>query len=289
MSEPGARWTYAEFDDRASRLATALDRAGVGAGDTVACYLYNGSAYLETVFAAFKLGAVPVNANYRYTSAELTSLLDDAGAAAIVFSGSLAPNVAHAAAHLPSLRLLVRDGDAPGADPGPDAADLSAIRRTTPPRPHSPRPGSDRLFMYTGGTTGRPKGVVWRQSDLLHGIAVAVFGPLGRDAPPEGLDDAVALAVSARAEDRSPVTLPVVPLMHGTGLFNTLGALLVGGRAVFARPGRLDPPHVWQTVAAERVQTIVVAGNAVAAPWSTSWPEPSAQAHHTTSRRCAWC
>lgn len=266
VCEPGARWTYAEFDDRAARLAAALESAGVRAGDTVACYLYNGSAYLETVFAAFKLGAVPVNANYRYTSAELTSLLDDAGAAAIVFSGALAPNVAHAATHLPSLRLLVRDGDAPEGDPGPDAADLAEIRRATPPRPHTPRPGSDRLFMYTGGTTGRPKGVVWQQADLLHSIAVAVFGPLGRDTPPADLDDAVELAVAARTGDRSPVTLPVVPLMHGTGLFNTLGALLVGGRAVLTRPGRLDPRHVWDTVAAERIGTIVVAGNAVAVP-----------------------
>ncbi|ALE81109.1 acyl-CoA synthetase [Pseudonocardia sp. AL041005-10] len=266
VCEPGARWTFAEFDDRASRLATALESAGVRAGDTVACYLYNGSAYLETVFAAFKLGAVPVNANYRYTAAELTSLLDDAGAAAIVFSGPLAPNVAHAAAHLSSLRLLVRDGDAPADAPGPDAADLAMIRRATPPRPHAPRPGTDRLFMYTGGTTGRPKGVVWQQVDLLHSIAVAVFGPLGRDVPPADLDDAVELAVSARTGGRSPVTLPVVPLMHGTGLFNTLGALLVGGRAVLTRPGRLDPRHVWETVAAERVGTIVVAGNAVAVP-----------------------
>ncbi|MEU6701774.1 AMP-binding protein [Pseudonocardia sp. NPDC046786] len=264
--EPGARWSYAEFDDRAARLAGALESAGVRAGDTVACYLYNGSAYLETVFAAFKIGAVPVNANYRYTAAELTSLLDDAGAAAIVFSGVLAPNVTHAAAHLRSLRLMVRDGDAPADDPGPDAVDLATVRRDTPPRPHEPRPGSDQLFMYTGGTTGRPKGVVWQQADLLHSIAVAVFGPLGRDAPPADLDDAVQLAVAARTGDRSPVTLPVVPLMHGTGLFNTLGALLVGGRAVLTRPGRLDPRHVWETVAAERAGTIVVAGNAVTVP-----------------------
>ncbi|OZM78042.1 AMP-binding protein [Pseudonocardia sp. MH-G8] len=266
LSEPGRDTTYAEFDDRAARLATALEAAGVRAGDTVACYLHNGAAYLETVFAAFKIGAVPVNANYRYTREELTALLADADAAAIVFSGALAAHVTHAAAHVPTLRLLVRDGPAPDDDPGPDAPELEALLAATDPRPATPRPGTDRLFMYTGGTTGMPKGVVWQQSDLLHSLAVPVFGPLGAAALPDTLDDAVALAAQARATGRAPVVMPVVPLMHGTGLFNTMGALLVGGRAVTARAGGLDPRHVWETVAAQRVSMIIVAGNAVCRP-----------------------
>ena len=90
ISEPARDYTFAEWDDRAARLAAALSAAGVGPGDKVACYLYNGAPYLETVFAAFKLGAVPVNANYRYTKDELTALLADADAAALVFSGDLA-------------------------------------------------------------------------------------------------------------------------------------------------------------------------------------------------------
>ncbi|MHA6615753.1 AMP-binding protein [Pseudonocardia sp. DLS-67] len=262
VSEPGRDRSYAEFDDRASRLAAALEAAGVGPGDTVACYLYNGSAYLETVFAAFKIGAVPVNANYRYTGHELTELLADADAAAVVFSGTLGGNVGHAAEHVRTLRLLVRVG--PGA--GPDARELDEVLATTPPRPHTPRPGSDRLFMYTGGTTGKPKGVIWRQADLLHSIAVAVFGPLGRTTLPATLDEAVEVAVAARTEGRAPTMMPVVPLMHGTGMFNTMGALLVGGRAVTAGPGRLDPRRVWETVATQRVSTMIVAGNAVTQP-----------------------
>jgi acyl-CoA synthetase (AMP-forming)/AMP-acid ligase II len=180
ISEPGRDHSYAEFDDRASRLAAALEAAGVGPGDTVACHLYNGAAYLETVFAAFKIGAIPVNANYRYTGHELTELLTDADAAAVVFSGSLAGNVTHAAGHVPSLRLLVRVG--PGE--GPDARELDELVAATPPRPHTPRPGSDQLLMYTGGTTGKPKGVIWRQADLLHSLAVAVFAPVGRTTLP---------------------------------------------------------------------------------------------------------
>jgi acyl-CoA synthetase (AMP-forming)/AMP-acid ligase II len=265
ISEPDRDYTFAEFEDRAARLAAALATAGVGPGDKVACYLYNGAAYLETVFAAFKLGAVPVNANYRYTQDELTALLADADAAALVFSGDLAANVAHAARTLPSLRLLVRVGE-PAAGAGPDAPELSGLYAATAPRPAAPRPGADQLFMYTGGTTGKPKGVIWHLSDLLHSMQVSVFRRLGVDTVPATLDQAVKIARDARAEDRSPVMMPVVPLMHATGLFNCMGALLVGGRVVTARRGRLDPRHVWETVAAQRVRTLVVAGNAVCQP-----------------------
>ena len=166
ISEPDRDHTFAVFDDRSARLAAALSAAGVGPGDKVACYLYNGAAYLETVFAAFKLGAVPVNANYRYTQYELTALLADADAAALVFSGDLAENVAHAARMLPSLRLLVRAGESPPGS-GPDAPELEDLYAATAPRPAEPRPGADQLFMYTGGTTGRPKGVIWHLADLL--------------------------------------------------------------------------------------------------------------------------
>ena len=265
VSEPGRDHTFAEFDDRSARLAAALSAAGVGPGDKVACYLYNGAAYLETVFAAFKLGAVPVNANYRYTQDELTALLADADAAALVFSGDLAANVTHAARTLASLRLLVRVGESsPGT--GPDAQELADLYAATAPRPAEPRPGADQLFMYTGGTTGKPKGVIWRLADLLQSMQVSVFRRLGVEEPPDTLDEIVAVARAARAGDRSPVMMPVVPLMHATGLFNCMGALLVGGRVVTARRGRLDPGHVWETVAAQRVRTLVVAGNAVCQP-----------------------
>lgn len=270
VSEPDRDYTFAEFSDRAGRLATALEAAGVGPGDKVACYLHNGSPYLETVFAAFKLGAVPVNANYRYTRHELTALLADADAAALVFGGDLAANVADAAAALPSLRLLVRAGPLPGGPasvPGPvrGAPSLADLHAAAAPRPPSPRPGSDQLFMYTGGTTGRPKGVIWSMSQMQGSMGAGLYSRLGV-APPATLDDLVAAARSVRAAGESPVTLSAVPLMHATGLFNSIAALTVGGRVVLARPGGLDPRHVWELVAAKRVRTLVVAGNAVLRP-----------------------
>ncbi len=264
ISEPGRDCTYAEFEERSARLAAALAAAGVGPGDKVACYLYNGAAYLETVFAAFKIGAVPVNANSRYTQDELTALLADADAAALVFSGELAGNVTHAARSLPLLRLLVRAGAA--APAGPDVPELEELLAAHLPRPAQPRPGSDQLFMYTGGTTGKPKGVIWRLSDLLHSMEVSVFRRLGVATAPASLEEAVRVAAEARADGRAPVTLRVVPLRHATGLFNSRGARLAGGRVVTTRHGGLEPRHVWETVAAQRVRTLVVAGNAVCQP-----------------------
>src|SRR5262249_46375827 len=209
--------TYAEFEERSARLAAALAGAGVAPGDKVACYLHNGAAYLETVFAAFKIGAVPVNANYRYTGDELSALLADADAAALVFSGELAASVGHAARSLPGLRLTVR------------ADELDTLLAAVPPLPVAPRPGSDELFMYTGGRTGMPKGVIWRQADLMRSMGVRLFQTLGAAGLPDTPGEAVGFAVRARAADRSPAVLPVVPLMHATGLFNSMGALLAAG------------------------------------------------------------
>jgi acyl-CoA synthetase (AMP-forming)/AMP-acid ligase II len=274
ISEPARDYTFAEFDDRAARLAAVLEAAGVGPGDKVACYLYNGAPYLETLFAAVKLGAVPVNANYRYTQDELTALLADADAAALVFSGGLAANVVHPVSTLSTLRLLVRVGPTPdialagegGARAVRDAPELTDLYAATAPRPREPRPGSDQLFMYTGGTTGKPKGVIWHMSQLLGSMGPGLFSRLGAARPPATLGELVAIARSVRAAGRSPAVLSVVPLMHATGLFNSMGTLTVGGRVVLTRPGGLNPRHVWETVAAQRVRTLLVAGNAVCQP-----------------------
>lgn len=266
VSEPTRDYTFAEFSDRAGRLAAALAAAGIGPGDKVACYLYNGAPYLETVFAAFKLGAVPVNANYRYTAGELTALLADADAAALVFSGDLAANVVHAAATLPSLRLLIRVGPAPDETQLGDVPELADLYAATEPRPPAPRPSDDQLFMYTGGTTGKPKGVIWHLYQLFGSMGAGLFSHLGATTTPATLDELMAIVRSVHASGRSPVSLSAVPLMHATGLFNSIGTLTVGGRVVMTRPGRLDPRHVWELVGAQRVRTLVVAGNAVCQP-----------------------
>ncbi|HEY9563590.1 MAG TPA: AMP-binding protein [Nocardioides sp.] len=260
ISAPGTELTYGEFVDQSARLARVLREHGVGPGDKVACYLYNVPAYLTTVLAALKLGAVPVNVNYRYTADELASLLRDSDTKIIVYSDSLTASVRQAQDNdIPTLTMALRDGGAAGPDR------LSDVLDAADPLPATPRPGTDELFMYTGGTTGSPRGVVWRQQDLLHSLAVPVYGPVGLELPGD-LDGAVAAARAAGDADKLPVTMSVVPLMHGTGFFHTLGTLLLGGHVVLAGGTSLDPATVWTTVSERQVRTVVIAGNAVAVP-----------------------
>lgn len=279
---PDQVFSYREFESRAARLATAMRDAGAGEGSKVACYLFNGPEYLETVLAAFKLGAVPVNANYRYRGPELTDLLVDADTEVLVYAGELSDAVRHAATRVPTLRLLIQVGgpapdtaapttDAPIAatpttdEPTVPVLTYAQILDGRPPLPVRPRPGTDQLFMYTGGTTGRPKGVIWALGDLLHGFSFATYVAMGKPVPAD-LPAAVATAVDLHREGRLRISLPVVPLMHGTGLFNTFGTLLTAGEVVFTGSRSLDPPAVWQAVARHRVTSLLIAGNAIARP-----------------------
>jgi acyl-CoA synthetase (AMP-forming)/AMP-acid ligase II len=253
--QDGRATSYRDFDDRAGRLAGGLRAAGVGPGTKVACYLFNGPQYLEAVFAAFKLGAVPVNVNYRYQERELTDLLADAGAEALVFHAALTDRVRHAVGELSGLRAVI-DVD----------TNLEDLIREHEPVEHALRGGEDPLFMYTGGTTGLPKGVVWRQRELYGSLAPPAYMEVaGRPAPAE-LEEALAVVRELDASGSAPRTLPVAPLMHATALFTTMGTLLLGGTAVFAPGPSLDPAAIWRTVESQRVTRLAVAGNAIARP-----------------------
>jgi 3-oxocholest-4-en-26-oate---CoA ligase len=256
--------TYAALDERASRLAGALREAGVGPGSKVACCQYNGAEYLETLYATLKLSAVPVNVNYRYRQDELTHLLADAGAEVVVFHSSLADRVEDVLPGLPAVRLAVQVTDEPRALV-PGARHLEDLVGGARPAPPSPRSGQDELLVYTGGTTGLPKGVVWTHAALFDATAFSAYRAAGRE-PPDSLGGAVEVAVSLRDEGRRTTSLPVVPLMHTTGLFVTMGTLLVGGTVVFSPSRSLDPAVVLRLVGEERVTQLVIAGNAVARP-----------------------
>jgi len=258
----GTEVTYAALDDAAGRLAAAWLDVGVRPGTKVGCCLFNGLAYLETVYAALKLGAVPVNVNYRYRSGELVQVLADADVEVLVFHGDLADRVEEAVRELPGLRALVQAGGGPPVD---GAVGLDECRAQYEPVPHALRSGDDELFLYTGGTTGLPKGVIWQQKALFESLSYQAYGVAGEE-PPADVEEAVATVRRIAAQERTPRTLPVAPLMHATGLFNAMGTLLLGGTVVFP-PGRsFDPRTVWETVAAQRVTRMIIAGNAVARP-----------------------
>src|SRR5438309_598483 len=165
------RLTYAQADERANRLAHALADRGVGPGDHVALYLYNGTEYLEGMLAAFKLRAVPVNVNYRYVEGELQYLLDNADAKAVLLHQELAPRLARVRDGLPSLDVVMVVEDESGAQvDGLAAVEYeAALHDASSTRDFAPRAADDLYILYTGGTTGMPKGVMWRQEDIFFG------------------------------------------------------------------------------------------------------------------------
>jgi fatty-acyl-CoA synthase len=253
--------TFAELDTRADALARFLAAEGVRASDKVAIECVNGIEYLEAFFAALKLGAVPVNVNYRYVGNELAYLLDNSDAAALVFHDEFAPTVAEA---LDSLapprrpRVLVQVPHAGAGTLRPGAflyEDALARGGRGEPLTHVPD-GDDLVFLYTGGTTGYPKAVMWRSDDLYVSLwQMARPGTL----PPDP-------AEAARRGKQAATALPACPLMHGTGLFIALSTLSGGGTVVLLDDARLDPVAVWSAVERERVRVLTIVGDAFARP-----------------------
>jgi len=262
------RLTYAALDGRASRLAQALAARGVGPGDAVGLQLANGSEYVEGMLAAFKLRAVPVNINYRYVERELRHLYDDAGIVALLHHRGFTSRIAAALAGRRALRalLVVDDGSAPAAEDyaGEDYAgeDYEAVLAAADPaRPRVPGRSSDDIYLiYTGGTTGLPKGVVWRHADIF-------TAAMGGGDPFQGGDVRASpeeLAARLPAPGLSALAAP--PLMHAAAHWLAFHQLLTGGRVVLLPLGRFDPPEVWRTSTAEKVLTLVIVGDAMAKP-----------------------
>jgi acyl-CoA synthetase (AMP-forming)/AMP-acid ligase II len=253
--------SYRELDDSAARFAATMARAGVGRDSKVACYLYNCPEYLEAVYATMKLEAVPVNVNYRYQGAELADLLNDSDAEVLVFPGSLARHVRDALDLVAPLKLLVQVDD-DGSPPVAGAVRWAEALATAPLAARE-RSGDSHIFMYTGGTTGRPKGVVWRHRDLFDVQRYPTYGVLGR-AYPTSAQEVVEIAVDMGGS--APRTLPITPMMHATALFSVMDTLLLGGSVVFLPKGKFDPAEVWRSVQRHRVSRLIIAGNAVCAP-----------------------
>ena len=252
------RFTWREFDRRAGGLASTMLEAGLVHQDKVAQYLYNGPEYLESVFASFKSGLVPVNSNYRYTDDELWYLWDNADVAAVVFDDELTERCRRLRRRLPEIRLWLHVGERAGC---PDWAVPYETAASSPPgvaTPAAARSGHDLLLLYTGGTTGSPKGVMWRQQDLI----AMLQGTRGPELPPASQDPEFLLR-AARTGIRS---LPVAPLMHGTGLWFALSTLMQGGTLVTMSDRRFSADRVLETIVASRVGGIAIAGDAFATP-----------------------
>jgi fatty-acyl-CoA synthase len=270
------RVTYGQMNRRIDGLAHYLvDRklgcrterehlAGHESGqDHVGIYLRNGNEYLEAMVASYRARAAAFNVNYRYVEEELVHLLDDAGTRALIYHAEFAPQVAAVRARLPHLRLLIQVADDSGNELLPGAVDYESVLTTTPPAHGMPTPTGDDLFiLYTGGTTGMPKGVLWRHDDVY----VSSMGgtPYGTTEPFTSYD---AIAQAARDGGGGMVLLMIPPFMHGAAQWSTFHVITNGGRIVIPDDvQRFDPADALRAAVREKVVSIPIVGDAVARP-----------------------
>ena len=255
------RLSWREFDERANGIAHHLLEAGAQEQDKVAQYLFNCPEYLESMYAAWKAGLVPVNTNYRYADDELVYLWDNADAVAVVFHGTFTETIERIRDRVPRIVswLWVDDGAGPcpaWATPYEDAATAH------PERVEAPwgRDGDHLYMLYTGGTTGMPKGVMWRQDDHIRNIIA-----LGTN--PRYAEDPVDYAVTAElVQGPGIVSVPACPLMHGTGCMTQLIALSGGGCVVTLEQRHLDIEELFDTIERHKANTTAIVGDAFAKP-----------------------
>ncbi len=261
---------WADFDGRAARLASALAELGVGRGTTVAVNLRNSIENLEALFAAFKLRAVPFNVNFRYREKELSYLFQDAKPRVIVYDHAFRDRV------LPSIErsgLPVHPLEVHGQArvPGETLAaaetlDFEALIAGHDPAPRIPRSGDDELIIYTGGTTGFPKGVVWTHASVLR-------LPTVNGAPASTVEE---FKQAIGTPDAAMARLVIAPLMHAAGILSTAGTLTTAGTVIFCTSPRLNPHEILALIERHRVTAFSVIGDAIARPLLDALEEAAA-------------
>ncbi len=254
--------SWSDFTRRSNNLARRFLNRGVQAGDKVAFYMRNRPAYSETLAACFKARLVHVNVNYRYVDEELHYILDNSDSRIVVYDAEFADHVRALRAELPEVGLWVEvtdDGEWPEVEFAVSYEELTEIGDGSPLSLH--RSGDDLLFLYTGGTTGMPKGVMWAHDDLWHAGAAGA-SPATNMVPPADLDE------HCRNVAAGPggVIVPCCPQMHGTGLLTTIASLAMGGTVVTLTQPRFDAAELWATVQRNQVNSLAIVGDAFAKP-----------------------
>jgi fatty-acyl-CoA synthase len=255
-----ARRTFAELDERANRIANHLLGLGLEPGAKVAIYGWNRAEWVESFFGAFKARLVPINVNYRYVADELRYVLENADVEAAVIERSFLPLLRQIDADLPRLRhvIVLEDGD--DADHGDATRYEDALTAARAERPSLPRSGDDLYILYTGGTTGTPKGVMWRHEDIFF----AALGGGGFGRPPIRTPEEIAGRVWP--EDGRVTSLTLAPIMHGAAQWGMCIMLFGGGKVVLYTPHGFDAHEAWALAERERAVTVMVVGDAMARP-----------------------
>jgi fatty-acyl-CoA synthase len=258
--------SWAEFTRRAAALGTDLRASGLGTQARVAVYLRNCAEFLESYHGALLARLVPVNVNYRYGPDELVHILDDSDTEAVIVHRDFADKVLAIHPRLPKVTHFYVVGGVPASllglvEEGVVVDYEDRVRARLGQRPDTAsRSGTDLLFVYTGGTTGMPKGVMWQQSDLFDALV-----PTSRDT--FGIPTVTSVAdLIAAVVQPGPRGMSASPLMHGTGLFHQFVMLLSGGTAVIYDNRTFDPQRLWRTVSEHRVTALVIVGDAFGGP-----------------------
>ena len=277
--------TWSEYTDRAARVAGALTAAGLGPDAKTALYLYNGNEYLEAQYGCMKTRGVPINVNYRYLDDELWYLLDNSDAEALFFHSSLGDRVARVVDRLPGLKLLVEVDDGDGAGQVRGAVAYEELVAGHEPMERIVRAEDDIYMLYTGGTTGMPKGVMYATGGMASGLIASGFPLLGV-APPTDAADVAGIVKTAVDDGRQLISVPCAPLMHGTGLW--IGAFiphLAGGHVVTLTNRSLDPHEVLDTVERHRATAVTIVGDSFAKPLIAALDEgkPGGSSYDTSS------
>ena len=262
------RRTYAQLDARANRLAHYFQSVGIGRGQHLGIYGYNSAFWIEAMLAAYKIRAVPINVNYRYVESELLYLFDNADFVALVFDAQFGPRVARVRQQLPQPLHLIAIDDDSDSDPSAIGAMAyeSVLAQAPAGRDFAARSGDDLYVLYTGGTTGMPKGVIWRQQDVIFTLGGGIDHVTREPAAaPQALTDKIG--------DYPMVMAPLAPLMHGAAQWGVLSQLFVGNKVVLWT-GSFDPHAVWRMVEREQVNSIMIMGDAMARPLIEALAEP---------------
>ena len=276
-NRPEDRVTWGELDARASRIASLLVASGLKPQSKFGIYMRNRAEYIEAHLAGFKARMVPINVNYRYQAEELVYLLDNADAEALFFQAEFQPRIEEIRSRLPNIGLYVQVDDG-GPPPDEWALDYEQALFDSSPMQRIERPGSDVYMLYTGGTTGMPKGVMYPQAEFTMRLGLAL--PLRGVELPTSLAEVPARIEALDAIEAPNVSLCACPLMHGTGMWlGHIAFAYLGGATLTMSHARFDSDILWQLVAEHGATDIVIVGDAFAKPMLKALRDAKASGH----------